>query len=120
PIVEHKNKPGEINADPDIALSFFKENGVDLYISGHQHAFYPAQKEGVRLLNAGCIGEGERKIMGHTDTAKKAYTIIEIPVQSPKQFSYSTYVPVTNQLIDPQTLPDSVVGLSGVLRREDL
>lgn len=120
PIVEHKNKPGEVNANPDSALSFFKDHEIDLYISGHQHAFYPAQKEGVRLLNAGCIGEGERKIMGHTDTAKKAYTIIEIPVQSPKQFSYSTYVPVTNQLIDQQTLPDSVVGFSSVLRREDL
>ncbi len=120
PIVEHKNKPGEVNASPGSALSFFKDNGIDLYISGHQHAYYPAKKEGIRLLNAGCIGDGERKIMGHTDTAKKTYTIIEVPVRSPKQFSYSTYIPVTNQLIDPKTLPDSVVGFNGVVRREDL
>ena len=120
PIVTQKNKPGEVNASSGNALSFFKDNGIDLYISGHQHAYYPAKKEGVRLLNAGCVGDGERKIMGHTDTAKKTYTIIEVPARLPKQFSYSTYIPVTNQLIDPKTLPDSVVGFNGIVRREDL
>ena len=120
PVVEHKNKPGEVNANTDSALSFFKDYGIDLYISGHQHAYYPAIKDGIRLLNAGCIGDGERKIMGHTDSAKKAYTIIEVPVKSPRKFSYLTYMPVTNQLIDPHSLPDSVVGFNSVLRREDL
>jgi predicted phosphodiesterase len=119
PIVEHKNKTGEVNANADSALSFFKNNGIDLYISGHQHAYYPAKKNGVRLLNAGCIGSGERKIMGHTDTAKKAYTIIEVPARSTRQFHYTTYTGGTERLIDPRSLPDSVIGFNGVLYRED-
>jgi predicted phosphodiesterase len=119
PIVEQKNKPGEVNADADGALSFFKDNGIDLYISGHQHAFYPAKKEGIRLLNAGCIGSGERRIMGHADTAKKTYTIIEVPAGAGQQFRYTTYIANSGQVIDPRSLPDSVIGFNGVLRRED-
>lgn len=120
PIVDHKNKLGEVNAAADSALSFFKDNGIDLYISGHQHAFYPARKDGIRLLNAGCIGSGERKIMGHTDSAKKAYTIIEVPIQRPAEFRYTSFIPGSNEMIDPNGLPDSVIGFNGILRREDL
>ncbi len=119
PIVSAKNKPGEVNAAADSALSFFKNNGIDLYISGHQHAFYPVKKNGIRLLNAGCIGDGERPIMGHDGIARKAYTIIDVPIHPAQRFSYTTYMPVSNQLIDPITLPDSVVGFNGVVERDD-
>ena len=118
PIVDAKNKPGEVNAAADSSLAFFKENGIDLYISGHQHAFYPAGKNGFSLLNAGAIGEGERKIMGHHENARKAYTIIEVPVHSPRSFTYTTYDPVIDKMIDPAALPDSVTGFNGTVIKE--
>ena len=118
PIVDAKNKPGEVNAAADSSLAFFKQNGFDLYISGHQHAFYPAYKDGFSLLNAGAIGEGERKIMGHHENAVKAYTIIEVPVNSPKLFVYTTYNPVLDKMIDPAILPDSVKGFNGTVMKE--
>jgi predicted MPP superfamily phosphohydrolase len=95
-IVETKNKPGEVNSNPDSALTFFKENKIDLYISGHQHAYFPAHKEGIQLLNLGCIGDGPRPILGHSAGPKKAYTIITIPNASPKNFSYQTWMPTSN------------------------
>lgn len=119
PIVASKNKPGEVNAAPDSALHFFKEHQVDVYISGHQHAYFPAKKEGVRLFNAGAIGNGPRPIMGHTAPAIKAYSILYIPVKGAENFTHQTYVPITNTLIDRSTLPDSVIGFNGVLKRED-
>ncbi len=118
PIVEAKNKPGEVIAAADSSLAFFIENGLDLYISGHQHAFYPASKNGFSLLNAGAIGEGERKIMGHNAAAVKAYTLIEVPVHSPKLFTYTTYNPVLGKMIDAATLPDSVTGFNGTVIKE--
>ena len=118
-IVAAKNKPGEVNAAPDSALQFFKNNGIDLYISGHQHAWYPAKKQGLQLLNAGCIGDGERPILGHDSIARKAYTIIEVPVKDAKKFRYTTYNPVNKQIIDAGILPDSVVGFNGVLQKDD-
>ncbi len=117
-IVAAKNKPGEVNAAPDSALQFFKANAVDLYISGHQHAWYPGKKEGLRLLHAGCIGDGERPILGHDSIARKAYTIIEVPAKAPKKFSYTTYNPVSKEKIHAAILPDSVIGFNGVVQKD--
>ncbi|MEJ5994694.1 metallophosphoesterase [Pedobacter sp. Du54] len=118
-IVAAKNKPGEVNSNPDSALAFFKTNGIDMYISGHQHAYYPAKKNGVQLLNLGCIGDGPRPLLGHSELAKKAYTIIEIPVKMPLKFSQRSFMPSSNEEISIKSLPDSVIGFNGIIRRID-
>lgn len=113
-IVDSKNRPGEVNSDPVKALNFFKDQGLDLYISGHQHAYYPAQKEGIRFLNMGCIGDGPRKLIGNDAPAQKSYTIINVPVRNAGNFSYTTYTPQNNEIIDLKSLPDSVTGFNGI------
>ncbi|HTM98451.1 MAG TPA: metallophosphoesterase [Pedobacter sp.] len=119
-IVAAKNKPGEVNSNPDSALSFFKAHQIDMYISGHQHAYYPATKNGVQLLNSGCIGDGPRPILGHQELAQKAYTVIDIPVKRPLTFTQKTFKPVTNEEITIRSLPDSVIGFNGTIYRKDL
>lgn len=119
-IVAAKNKPGEVNSDPDSALAFFKSHKIDLYISGHQHAYYPATKNGIQLLNSGCIGDGPRPILGHKEFAKKAYTVIEIPVKKPLKFTQRSFIPLTNKEITINSLPDSVIGFNGVIHRTGL
>jgi predicted MPP superfamily phosphohydrolase len=118
-IVESKNKPGEVNANADSTLNFFAANHVDLYISGHQHAYFPAHKNGVQLLNLGCIGDGPRPILGTTTPAIKAFTILEIPVKRANGFSYKTWVPTSNLEITNKSLPDSVIGFNGMIKRRD-
>ncbi|MEJ7778420.1 MAG: metallophosphoesterase [Daejeonella sp.] len=117
-IVDSKNKPGEVNSDPEAALALFKRYGVDLYISGHQHAYYPAEMEGIRFLNMGCIGDGPRKLIGDTAAAIKSYTIIDVPVRNAKKFTYRTYTTSDNELIEMKNLPDSVVGFNGISRKD--
>jgi len=117
-IVDSKNKTGEVNSDPEAALGFFKQHGLDLYISGHQHAFYPAIKDGIRFLNAGCIGDGPRKLIGNTTDAVKTYTLVEVPKRKPIKFSYKTYIPNTNAEIELKSLPDSIIGFNGISIRE--
>lgn len=119
-IVAAKNKPGEVNSNPDSALAFFKTHQIDMYISGHQHAYYPASKNGVQLLNSGCIGDGPRPILGHSELATKAYTVLEIPVKSPLSFKQRSFMPITNKEIAANSLPDSVIGFNGIIHRADL
>jgi predicted MPP superfamily phosphohydrolase len=116
-IVDSKNKPGEVNADPAAALDFFRAYGLDLYISGHQHAYYPAEKAGVRFLNMGAIGDGPRKLIGSSAEARKSYTIIDIPVKNPRDFTYKTFSPDKVE-ISLSSLPDSVVGFNGISRKD--
>lgn len=113
-IVDSKNKVGEVNEDPEKALNFFKKHSIDLYISGHQHAFYPAVKEGIRFLNAGCIGDGPRKLIANKTEAVKTYTIIKIPKRKALNFTFKTYDAKHNLEIDVKSLPDSVAGFNGI------
>jgi len=116
-IVDSKNKPGEVNSDPEAALAFFKTYGLDLYISGHQHAYYPAEKDGIRFLNMGAIGDGPRKLIGNSAEASKSYTIVEIPVKNAANFTYKTITP-GNEVIMMSSLPESVVGFNGTSRKD--
>lgn len=117
-IVASKNKAGEVLADNENTASFFKKNGIDLYISGHQHAYYPASEQQLRLLNAGCIGEGPRPLLGHDSPPTRAYTIIEVPVNNPQKFNYKTFIPSTGKQIELSVLPDSVIGFNGISKKD--
>ncbi len=117
-IVASKNKPGEVLADNEKTNNFFEQNGIDLYISGHQHAYYPSFAKNLRLLNAGCIGEGPRPLLGDHQPAKRAYTIIEVPAKNAKKFSYQTFIPNTKNTIQLSDLPESVVGFNGISKKD--
>ena len=116
-IVEAKNKPGEVIADADNTFDFLKENGVDVYISGHQHAYFPAEKEGVQLFHTACLGGGPRALLGHDEGPKKAYAIIDVPVNSPEKFFFNSFMPETNEVIPVVSLPDSILGFNGIVNR---
>lgn len=117
-IVESKNKVGEVNSNPEKALNFFKKHKINLYISGHQHAYYPAIKNKIRFLNTGCIGDGPRKLIGSANEAVKTYTIIDVPQKRSVNFKYKTYDLRTKKEIDFNNLPDSIIGFNGISRKE--
>jgi len=117
-IVAAKNKNGEVLNDADETLAFLKENNVDMYISGHQHAYYPASKEQLTLLNAGCLGGGSREILGHTAKASKAYAILELPKQkSIEDVRITGFEPASHRHILLESLPDSVRGFQNTIYR---
>ncbi len=116
-IVAAKNKPGEVLHEADQLASFFKEHRVDLYISGHQHAYFPSEKEGVSLLHLGCIGNGPRPLLGHDQAAQKTYSILEIPLHKKGTFHHQAYAAITHEAIADSLLPDSVSGFNGLSRK---
>ena len=120
-IVESKNKTGEVLNDADETLGFLKSHQVDMYISGHQHAYYPASKEQVTLLHSGCLGGGPRQLLGHDGQAQKAYAIIEIPQNKniPEAVITGFKAP-EHHPIPLETLPESVVGFNGFVERVDI
>ncbi len=119
PIVAAKNKPGEVIAHSDSVLHIIKQLGIDMYISGHQHAYYPAIKNKLQLLNSGCLGNGPRTILQHTDTAFKTYTFIKFPEDKRRGIVLETYNAATHQKIEHNHLPDSVTGFNGTIYRRE-
>jgi predicted MPP superfamily phosphohydrolase len=117
-IVDAKNKPGEVLEESDKTLSFLKKHGVDMYISGHQHVYYPASKEQVTLLHSGCLGGGPRSLIGHDGTAYKSYEIIKIARKSrPGNADIQGYKAEGHSQILLESLPKSVTGFNGTVNR---
>jgi len=120
-IVESKNKRGEVLDDADETRHFLTAHGVDMYISGHQHAYYPASKERLTLFNSGCLGGGPRQLLGHPGPARKSYAMLEIPDKSGIHAAVITGLEaVDHGPIPLDSLPESVEGFNGFIRRIDL
>ena len=50
---------------------------VDLVISGHHHAWYPAEALGLRLLSLGAMGSGPRRLIGSQTASPPSVTMLD-------------------------------------------
>lgn len=53
-------------------------HGVDVYLSGHHHAYYPGVADGILMVSQSCLGSGPRVLLGATHRSPKAFSFIEI------------------------------------------
>ena len=54
------------------------DNGVDLWISGHQHAYYPGRRQALRLVGMACLGTGRRPLIGESETSPASFVLLEV------------------------------------------
>ena len=118
PIAAEKNKPGEYLAKGEQMRSLLEQNQVQVYISGHHHAYYPGKKEDLELLHAGALGQGARQLINSDLLPYPTVTVIDIDAAS--KLTYTTYNAQTWELIDPEQLPPSITGEHGTILRRDL
>jgi hypothetical protein len=108
----------EVSADHALE-EILRRHGVELYLSGHHHAFYPGYHQGVRFVSQACVGAGPRPLIGETARSTRAITLLEIPDKGPiavRAFA----APDFRREIDRSTLPVSIVSRYGTLMRDDL
>jgi predicted MPP superfamily phosphohydrolase len=127
PVATAKNKPGEYLANGPQLRSLLEQNQVQVYISGHHHAYYPGKKSKLELLHAGALGQGERQLIGSNSPAQKTVTVVDIDVDTvtdtetaTSQLTYTTYDASTWELIPLNQLPESITGEYGTIFRRDL
>ena len=70
-------REGDVLADPAL-FDMAKGAGVDIWLSGHQHAFYSGTAGGIVFVAQGALGNGPRKLIGQEETSPKTFTWIEI------------------------------------------
>ena len=62
----------------DAELETILQRGrVDLYLSGHHHAYYPGYKDGVRYVSQGCLGAAPRPLLGTRGVPPRSLTVID-------------------------------------------
>lgn len=116
PVTQGRNTAGNVVSDADSLLALFNELGVDYYVSGHHHAFYLSSKGGLKMLSAGALGGGPRKILNSDKPPVKTMTILQLKA-SDKEFQITTH-DMTNsrKVIAPADLPTEIIGFNGTSR----
>lgn len=95
------------------------EYNVQMMISGHHHAYYPAQRGSLRLMHTACLGSGPRKLISDTKTSDRS--VIVIHYDSTGIIASEAYGGTNFQtVIDRKTLPESINTGNLRLDRDDL
>jgi 3',5'-cyclic AMP phosphodiesterase CpdA len=91
---------------------------VDLYLSGHHHAFYPGAMRGVAFVSQSCLGAGPRRLLGMNDRSPRSFTLIEITADDLNIAAIAA--PRFESVIDWNTLPARIRSSAAELERADL
>lgn len=111
-----RNKVGEFLDQSEKLRQLLAQHQVHLYISGHQHAYYPGHKGSLNLLHAGALGSGPRQLLNSSLAPTKTLTVVDVTL-APVGLSYTTYNMATLTLIEPTTLPAKIEGANGSVDR---
>ena len=114
-----RDRPGEVLVDSEKLQSLLKQYNVHTYISGHHHAYYPAYKGNLQLLNAGVLGQGARSLIAGDFPPSHTLTIVDINFDSEELTTYTTYNMKTLELINNSQLPPYLNSHNGKIWRRD-
>jgi hypothetical protein len=73
-----RNRYGEILRNPDDLHALMQRYQVDMYVSGHHHAYFPGHRGGVDLLQTGALGGGPRPLLHFGASPRKTWSLLEV------------------------------------------
>jgi hypothetical protein len=113
-----RSKAGEVIARGEEWRARFETGQVDLYISGHHHAYYPAHRGRLRLLHSG--GVGARRYVGHPHVpSRSTVTMMEIDLRG-RAITFVTHDVDTGARVALAELPRCIDGYNGPVFRLDV
>lgn len=112
-----EKKQTEYLQDPGIHPLLIKNN-VDLYISGHHHAYYPGIFDELHVLSMPCLGSGSRHLIDSSTRSKKGLVKITITQESMQLDAFDTSNNLS--LIERTSLPQIISTEIGTVYRDDL
>lgn len=118
-VAEGRDRPGEVLADTEALLALLRDLGVDMYISGHHHAYYPGVRGGLELLHAGALGDGVRPLIGRDVPSPRTVTLLDFG-DADEPVRWTTWAIAEDgatELVRASTLPARIDGFNGWVER---
>lgn len=112
-------KPTEILRDSRLAATFEKYK-VQLVITGHQQAYFPASLNGVMYVHAGALGGGPRPVRQNNGVAPKTLTFINIYADHPPYIDTHIIDGEKGEHFNHNLLPTYIVFGDKLLPRVDI
>lgn len=72
-----RGRETDVLADPAL-FALAREAGVDLWLSGHHHAFYSGSAGGILFVAQGALGSGPRALLPDSTPSPRSVTWVEI------------------------------------------
>ena len=107
----------EYIGDPELQ-TLLEAADVDLFLSGHHHAFYPGASNGIAFVSQSCLGAGPRRLLGTGERSQQSFTLIEFTDDAIRIAAYAA--PKFEEEIDWTTLPTHIRSSAAELQRADL
>ena len=119
-VSQGRDRPGEVLARSAALQQWLERHGVEAYVSGHQHAYFPARLGQLDLFQLGAMGSGPRRLLGSTTQPIQILTVLDL-VGSPPRLVDTSFDLQTLRRVDPQRLPRSLTDAAGQVlpRRPD-
>lgn len=120
PVAPGRDTPGNYLHDGDRLTALLRRHRVAAYLSGHHHAYYPAQRDRLDLLHLGNLGDGARPLLGSAQPPIHTLTILDIFLTS-GSVARTTYNLDNLTILDERQLPLSIgTGRQQLRRHPDL
>lgn len=111
-------RESEVSADHELER-ILRRHQVELYLSGHHHAYYPGYHGGIRFVSQACLGAGPRPLIGTGSRAGRAITVLEFPEQGSITIG-ALGGPRFRDPVEIGGLPQRIESRFGTLLRDDL
>ena len=73
-----RDRAGECIEDAIKLTDLMQRHQVDLYLSGHHHAWYPGELKEQRVLSLGAMGNGPRRLLGTQRPSDQSLTLLDL------------------------------------------
>jgi hypothetical protein len=103
-VSQGRDRPGEVLAQPAALQQMLERHGVEAYVSGHQHAYFPARLGQLDLFHLGAMGSGPRRLLGQSAAPFQTLTVLDL-IGSPPRLVDTSVALRTLRPIDRQRLP---------------
>ncbi len=118
-ITKGRDNPGNYLSQAESLHALLERCDVHTYISGHDHAYYPAKRGKLELLYTGALGTGPRRLITGSLSPYKTLTVVDIDLAKQSTI-YTTYNMTKLTLVDITTLPRQIKSPTKTITRRDL
>ena len=110
-----RGREEEIIDDPEL-LALLHRDGVDVYASGHHHAYFAGTDEaGMVHLGVGALGGNARAFSG--SARRQPFSFAQLTLEGGEVAVTAWAAPTFEEVVPPGELPPAVAGPLGTLRR---
>ena len=115
-ISQGRDRTGEVLDQASAIQELLEAGGVQAYISGHQHAWFPGRRGRLDLIQLGALGSGPRRLLQGSIPPQQTYATLDLNWPS-ETLLETTYAVATGRPVAWNRLPAQLSGRSGSLSR---